>query len=77
MKIGKLINKAHAGKTNQMILLENSTILAVSCVSTYIHIMASTDTSGIEAKMAPITELLLDISEMATIRSVVIMILVI
>jgi len=43
-----------------------------SPVSMYSQNIANTETSGIEAKTAPIREFLLEISEIATIRMVVI-----
>ena len=52
--------------------LENATAVLLSLVSIYIHVIARIDTSGIAAKIAPAKLLLLDTSEIATIKSVVI-----
>ncbi len=60
-----------------MILFENSTALVLLFVSTYIQVMANIDTSGIAANNAPAKLLLLDISDISTIISVVIISLVI
>ena len=60
------------GAINQTILFENSTALLLLFVSTYIQVIANIDTKGIAAKMAPIKLLLLEISEINTIKIVVI-----
>ena len=51
---------------------ENSTALLLSFVSMYIHVIASIDTNGIAANMAPAKLFLLAISEINTIKKVVI-----
>ena len=56
---------------------EKSTALLVSFVSIYIHVIAKIDTKGIAASIAPIKLFLLAISEINTIKSVVMMSLVI
>lgn len=53
-------------------LLENSTALSLLLVSTYIQVIASIETKGMAAKIAPARELLFEISEMSTIKTVVI-----
>ena len=60
------------GAINQTILFENSTALVVSPVSTYIHVIANIETKGIAANKAPARLYLLPISEMRTIKNVVI-----
>lgn len=60
------------GAINQTILLENATALLLSFVSIYIHVIASIETKGIAAKSAPIKLLRLAISEISTIKNVVI-----
>ena len=73
--MGRVINSIHDGRTNQIILVEKATILSVFWVSIYIQIIAKTETNGMDAKVAPTTLLLFDISDIATIRIVVIAIL--
>lgn len=72
IKIGKAINNVIDGAISQTMLFEKSTALLLSFVSTYIHVIASIDTKGIAANNAPANELRLDISEINTIKSVVI-----
>ncbi len=72
IKTGKAINNVIDGTINQTILFENSTALVLSFVSTYIHVMANIDTKGMAANSAPARLLLLDISEINTIKNVVI-----
>ena len=52
---------------------EKSTAPLVSFVSIYIHVIAKIDTKGIAASIAPIKLFLLAISEINTIKSVVMM----
>ncbi len=74
--IGKDTNNANEGITSQNIPIESSLILLMSFVSWYSHIIAKTETKGTEAKIAPINELRLLTSEIATMRTVVIMIFI-
>ncbi len=60
------------GAINQTILFENSTALLLLFVSIYIQVIANIDTKGIAANMAPIKLLLFEISEINTIKIVVI-----
>jgi len=60
--------------TSQKMLVDKALIFVTSFVSMYNHIMASTDTSGIEARMAPARELRLATSDIKTIKIVVTMI---
>lgn len=69
--MGKIIKSVIDGAINQTILLENSTALLLLFVSTYIHVIANMETRGIAAKSAPAKLLLLDISEINTIKNVV------
>jgi len=62
---------------SQTIEFEKSTALLVSFVSIYIHVIAKIETSGMAASIAPIKLFLLAISEINTIKSVVMMSLVI
>ncbi len=71
-KIGNEMNSANEGITNQNILIDNPDIFSVSFVSIYNHVNASTDTIGIEAIIPPISELLLEISDISTIKIAVI-----
>lgn len=74
---GKTIKRVIDGAINQTILWENSTALLLLSVSIYIQVMANIDTRGIAASNAPTRLLLFPISEIKTIRSEVIMSLVI
>ncbi len=65
------MNSVIDGAISQTILFENSTALVLSFVSTYIHVIANIDTSGIAANSAPAKLYLLLISEISTISSVV------
>jgi hypothetical protein len=68
-----MINSVIDGAISQIILFENSTALVLLWVSTYIHVMANMDTKGIAANNAPAKLLLFDISDMRTIKNVVMM----
>ncbi len=50
-------------------LIDNCRIASMSFVSMYIQMMAKIETNGNEAKNAPVTELLLEISEIKTINA--------
>jgi len=65
------MNSVIDGAINQTILFENSTALLLSLVSTYIHVIANIDTRGIAANRAPAKLLRLAISEIRTIKNVV------
>ena len=73
IRIGKAINSVIDGAMSQTMLCEKSTALSLLLVSMYIHVMARIDTNGMAASIAPARELLLDISEMSTIKNVVTM----
>ncbi len=60
------------GAINQTMFCENCTALSLLFVSTYIHVIAKIDTKGIAANRAPAKLLLLEISEINTIKKVVI-----
>ena len=77
IRIGKTIKRVIEGAISQTILLENSTALLLLSVSIYIQVIANIDTKGIAASNAPTRLLLFPISEIRTIRSEVIMSLVI
>ena len=62
-KIGKITNNTKEGITNQKIEYESFEIVSTFFVSTYIQIKANTDTKGIDAKIAPINELLFESSD--------------
>jgi hypothetical protein len=72
MRKGKAIKSVMDGAMSQTMFCENSTALLLLFVSTYIHVIANIDTKGIAANMAPIKLLLLEISEINTIKIVVI-----
>jgi len=65
------------GAINHTMFCENSTALSLLFVSIYIHVIAKIETKGIAANNAPAKLLLLEISEISTIRSVVMISLVI
>ena len=69
------MKKTNEGRTNQKTLLAKSDIFSMPLVSMYSHTMASTEIRGNEANKAPMNELRFDISEIATISKLVIMIL--
>lgn len=71
IKIGKSMKSVIDGAINHTMLLEKSTAALVSFVSTYIQIIARIETRGIAASIAPAKLLRFDISEMRTIKSVV------
>jgi len=72
MSIGKAIKSVMDGAMSQTMLCENSTALLLLSVSIYIQVIASIDTKGIAANIAPAKLLLLEISEINTIKIVVI-----
>ena len=53
-------------------LVDKAEILSISFVSTYNQIIARTETKGIDARTEPMRLLLLDTSEITTIKIVVI-----
>jgi len=69
------MNNVKEGSTSQKILIDKEMIFSTSLVSTYNQSIARTETRGIEARIAPIRELRLAISEMMTISPVVTIIL--
>ncbi len=77
IKRGKAMNSVMDGAMSQTMFCENSTALLLLLVSIYIHVMANMETRGIAANMAPAKLLLLEISEINTIKNVVITSLVI
>ena len=62
------MNKTNDGITSQNILLDNWTTCAKSWVSIYNQIIAITETSGMEANIAPKNVLRLATSEINTIK---------
>jgi hypothetical protein len=77
MSIGKAIKSVMDGAMSHTMFCENSTALLLLSVSIYIQVIASIDTKGIAANIAPAKLLLLEISEISTIKIVVITSLVI
>ena len=71
------MNSVMDGAMSQTMFCENSTALLLLLVSIYIHVMANIETKGIAANMAPAKLLFLEISEINTIKTVVITSLVI
>ncbi len=71
------MNSVMDGAMSQTMFCENSTALLLLLVSIYIQVMANMETRGIAANMAPAKLLLLEISEINTIKNVVITSLVI
>lgn len=69
---GSSVNSTNEGSTSQKTLVESADTFETSLVSMYSQIMANTDTRGMDANIAPIIELRLETSEIATISSVVI-----
>ena len=72
---GRVMNNVKEGSTSQKMLIDKELIFYTSLVSTYNQSIARTETRGIEARIAPIRELRLAISEMMTISPVVTIIL--
>ncbi len=68
---GKAKNSVIDGAINQTMLFEKATAELESSVSIYIHVIASIDTNGIAANMAPAKLFRLAISEIKTIKKVV------
>jgi hypothetical protein len=66
--MGNVIKSTSDGMTSQNILVESFETASIFFVSTYNHIIASTDNKGIEANIPPRSELLFDNSDMPTIR---------
>lgn len=62
------MNNTKDGITNQNIEIESFEIVSMFLVSMYNQIKAITETNGIEAKIAPRSELLFESSEIATIK---------
>ena len=62
------MNKTNDGSTSQNMLFDNWTTWAESWVSIYNHIIAITETSGIEASIAPKNVLRLATSEIKAIK---------
>ncbi len=71
------MNSVMDGAMSQTMFCENSTALLLLLVSIYIQVMANMETRGIAANIAPAKLLLLEISEINTIKTVVITSLVI
>jgi hypothetical protein len=69
ISMGNAMNMVIEGAMSHTILLENSTAVSLLCVSIYIHVMANMETNGIAASNAPIKLYLLPISEISTIKS--------
>jgi hypothetical protein len=57
------------GITNQNMLLDKAIIFPLSCVSMYNQIKARREVSGIEAKIPPIKEFLLETSDIKPINT--------
>jgi len=62
------MNKTNDGSTSQNILLDNWTTCNESCVSIYNQIIAITETSGMEASIAPKNVLRFATSEIKAMR---------
>jgi len=77
ISIGNAMNIVMDGAISHTILFENSTAVSLLCVSIYIHVIASMETKGIAASNAPTKLYLLPISEISTIKSDVMISLVI
>ncbi|CAA6803322.1 MAG: Unknown protein [uncultured Sulfurovum sp.] len=71
MSIGKAMKRVIEGAMSQTMFWENSTAFSLLSVSIYIHVIASIDTKGIAASRAPARLLRFEISEIKTIKSVV------
>lgn len=69
--MGNKIKSVIDGAISHTILFENSTASLLLLVSTYIHVIASIETKGIAANRAPAKLLLFAISEISTIKKVV------
>ncbi len=73
---GNEIKRASEGITNQKMLVAKAFTFSIFFVSMYNQIIAKTEIRGIEANIAPINELRFEISEIITIKIVVITIFV-
>ena len=67
-KIGQITTNTIEGITNQKIEYESFEIVSSFFVSSYIQIKDNTDTKGLDAKIAPINELLFESSDIPTIK---------
>ena len=74
---GRTTKKESEGNTSQNILVVSEDTCSTSFVSKYIQHMASTETSGTDASNAPTNELILETSDIETIKAAVIANLVI
>ncbi len=70
--IGSTTKKESEGKTSQNILVVSEDICSTSFVSKYIQHIANTETSGTDASKAPTNELILETSDIETIKAAVI-----
>lgn len=73
--MGSVTNSTREGRISQKTFTARELILVTSFVSIYSQNIARTETNGIEASTAPISVLRLAISDMITMRVVVIAIL--
>ncbi len=69
---GSTTKKESEGRTSQNILVVSDDICSTSFVSTYIQHTANTETSGTDASNAPTNELILETSDIETIKAAVI-----
>jgi len=72
--MGNETKSAREGITSQNTLFDSALIFVTSLVSIYSQIIASTEIKGMDAKIAPTKELRFAISEMTTIKTVVVII---
>ena len=68
MKKGKVMNRTNDGITSQKIPFDSWTTCKESFVSTYSQIIAITETSGMEASIAPKNVLRLATSDIKAIK---------
>lgn len=70
-RTGRTTKKESEGRTSQNILVVSEDICSTSFVSKYNQHIAKTETSGTEANNAPTNELILDTSDIETIKAAV------
>jgi len=70
---GNALKSVKDANTSQKILVESAEIFDASPVSICSHIIARTETSGADARAAPMNEFRFDTSDIRTIKSEVMM----
>ncbi len=71
-RTGRITKKEREGKTSQNILVVSKVICCTSLVSIYNQHIAKTETSGTDASNAPTNELIIETSDIETIKAAVV-----